>query len=154
MFRESVFGTVFSVFPSAFLCYLCLRHINWAVFCAGGGGKLHHLFGKGKCAAYFICCVIDFAGRLFTTNYLIFFLGIVFVLLYDFVLCGKKAHIAFVCGLLCSMVLCNYSITVFTEKLTGIHSKGGMPGELFVMMGLSEGESGPGWWNGFYEYGF
>ncbi len=93
-------------------------------------------------------------ARLFKTNYLIFFLGIVFVLLYDFVLCGKKAHIAFVCGLLCSMVLCNYSITVFTEKLTGIHSKGGMPGELFVMMGLSERESGPGWWNGFHELVF
>lgn len=129
-----VYGTVIGLFLALSAVELFMRYLE--------DKKLRYIL---SCTA---CIVLS---CLFKKNYLIFLLGMASVLVYDFVKKTDKSHIAFLCALFCALFLCNYSLTAFTERLTGIHSEGGMPGELFLMMGLQNSEIGPGWWNGYHE---
>ncbi|MCM1258222.1 MAG: hypothetical protein NC307_10260 [Roseburia sp.] len=129
-----VYGTVMGLFFALAAVEILIRYLE--------DKNLWHILS---------CTICILLARLFKANYLIFLLGIAAVLVYDFLKSREKSHIIFICVLFCSLLLCSYSLTMFTEKLTGIHSEGGMPGELFVMMGLQNSELGPGWWNGLHE---
>lgn len=129
-----VYGTVIGLFFALAAVEICIRYLE--------DKNLRHIFS---------CTICILLARLFKANYLIFLLGIAALLIYDFVKHTEKMHMIFFCVLFCALFLCNYSLTVFTERLTGIHSEGGVPSELFIMMGLQNSELGPGWWNGYHE---
>lgn len=97
------------------------------------------------------CTVLILLAYLFKSNFLIFLLGFLAVLVFDFLKKINFRHILFGCILVCSLVLCNHSMTAFTEHLTGIHSDGGVPKILFIAMGLQESNLAPGWWTGYHD---
>lgn len=94
------------------------------------------------------------ASNLLKNNYLIFAVAFAAVLLYDFIRKINFRHIAVMLVLAAALAASGRMVTAFTEHLTGVHSKGGIPAVLFAAMGLQEGTLGPGWWSGYHTMVF
>lgn len=99
----------------------------------------------------FLCIVCIVLAKMIKSNYLIFAVGFAAILLYDFIRKINLRHLAVTAALVISLIVSSRAVTAFTEHLTGITSEGGIPAVLFVTMGLQEGPSAPGWWNGFHD---
>ena len=97
------------------------------------------------------CTVCIVFAQLFKSNYLIFFVGILIILLIGFLKEKNFRHIVFIFILVCSLMSANYCVKKITEDMTNIQSNGGVPKILFVAMGLEEARSGPGWWSGYHD---
>ena len=129
-----VYGTIIGLFCAlAALIEFCLYLENSRVF---------HMV---------LCTFFILLAQLLKSNYLIFLVAFLAVLVFDFLKRFKLGHLVFMCLLTGSLLLCNYGITAFTENLTGIHSEGGIPKELFIAMGLKDSNSAPGWWSGYHN---
>lgn len=105
--------------------------------------------GKVQNAAACIFCSV--LAVLMKSNYLIFAVGFAAVLFYDFIRKINLRHLAVTAALIVSVAVSSHAVTAFTEHLTGITSDGGIPMVLFITMGLQEGPSAPGWWNGSHD---
>lgn len=99
----------------------------------------------------FAAILLITAAKMLKSNYLIFAVGMAAVLLYDFLKKVRLRHIAVLCMLAASIFIAGRTVSSFTEHLTGVTSKGGIPAVLFVMMGFQDGQLAPGWWTGFHE---
>ena len=100
-------------------------------------------FRKALSAMIFICLAI-----LLKSNYLIFFIGMVIFAAADCAIQKKPQGCFFVLLLLagyCLQAIMPKAIVRFT---TGIELNQGEPIYNWIAMGLSEGERGPGWYNG------
>ena len=129
-----VYGTLPGLFLALAACVQLIKYLET---------------GRFQNAILCILCIV--AAKLIKSNYLIFAVGFAAILLYDFIRKRNWRHLAVTAVLIVSVVASSHVVTAFTEHLTGIHSNGGMPSILFVTMGLQEGPSAPGWWNGFHD---
>lgn len=83
------------------------------------------------------------------SNYLIFLVATIGILLYDGVVNARYQS-----GLMCLCAIMVYlgsslCISVVIETVTGQEQAGGIPSAAWVAMGLQESERGPGWYNGY-----
>ena len=85
---------------------------------------------------------------LLKSNYLIFFIGMVIVAVADCVIQKKPQGCFFVLLLLAGYCLQSIMPKAFVRVTTGIELNQGEPIYNWIAMGLSEGERGPGWYNG------
>lgn len=129
-----VYGTLPGLFLALAACIQLLKYLET---------------GRFQNAIICILCIVS--AKLIKSNYLIFAVGFAAILLYDFIRKRNLRHLAVTAVLIVSVIVSSHVVTAFTEHLTGIHSNGGMPSILFVTMGLQEGPSAPGWWNGFHD---
>ena len=132
-----VYGTVIGLFLSLAALESLMRYMNDLRIC--------HIVS---------CTILILFAQLFKSNYLIFLLGFIAVLILDMIKKINFRHMFFVFVLISSLLLCNRLMTNFTEDMTNIHSDGGVPKILFVAMGLQDSEHGPGWWNGYHDNTF
>lgn len=129
-----VYGTILGLFCSLAALYFFVRYLEDLRAC-------HMVF----------CTFFIVLAQLLKSNYLIFFVGIVVVLCLEFFREKNFRHLFFCAMLIVSLLFCNRMVEKFTEDMTNIQSNGGVPKILFVAMGLTESEKGPGWWNGYHD---
>lgn len=129
-----VYGTIPGLFLALAACMQLMKYLE-----------------TGKFQNALVCILCITSAKLIKSNYLIFVIGFAVILLYDFIRKVNLRHLAVTAALIGAVVVSSHAVTSFTEHLTGIKSEGGIPAILFVTMGLQEGPSAPGWWNGSHD---
>lgn len=129
---------VYGTMPGLFLALLSC--VQWMKYLTSGSYR-----------NAFAAVILITAAKMIKSNYLIFVVGMAAVLAYDFLKTVRKRHVAVLCMLIVSIFLTSHAMTSFTEHLTKVTSKGGIPSVLFVMMGFQDGQLAPGWWTGYHE---
>lgn len=132
-----VYGTTPGLFFALAACLELVKYLE--------GGRFYHIA---------LCAVLITSAKLLKSNYLIFCVGFVVILFYDFIRKKNLLHLWAIFILAVSIVLSGFLVKTVTQHKTGIVSKGGIPYVLYVAMGLQEGTLGPGWWSGYHNMVF
>lgn len=106
--------------------------------------------GKRKMKYLIIASISIGISILLKKNYQIFFVGIVVLLILDFIeKRDKKIWVGIILSAIC-MILFNKIIFLYTEKRTGIEIADGVPMISYIQMGLKEGSETKmaGWYDG------
>ncbi|MDO4170032.1 MAG: hypothetical protein Q4D45_09035 [Lachnospiraceae bacterium] len=127
-----VYGTLFGLCVSMIGIYLVMRFIK----------QSHIIYG-------FIGISLVVLGHGFKSNYLIFFVGTMLIILYDMIVRRKRLSALLLCyGVLFYMVF-GMLISSAIHHYTGFSANQGIPTKSWITMGLQEGKRGPGWYNGY-----
>lgn len=127
-----VYGTLFGLCISIIGIYLVMKFIKQSKLFYGLTGISLIVLGYG-----------------FKSNYLIFFVGVMLLLLYDMIVRRKRLSALVLCyGVLFYMIF-GMLISGIVHHYTGFPVNKGIPTKSWVVMGLQEGKRGPGWYNAY-----